>query len=96
MGYAVREDDAGKKIGGNTGNLLVDVPAPVPDAPPLIFLCHMDTVQLAVGVKPVIDGDNIHTNGKTALGGDDRAGNAEILEVLRLIKEKNLPILPCR
>lgn len=94
MGYTAREDDAGKKIGGDTGNLLVDVPGTVTDAPPLIFLCHMDTVRLAVGVQPIIDGDNIHTDGSTALGGDDRAGNAEILEVLRILKEKNLPHPP--
>lgn len=94
MGYEAREDGAAEKIGGNTGNLLVDIPGTVPDAPPLIFLCHMDTVDLAVGVQPQVTGDQITSDGSTALGGDDRSGNAEILEVLRLIKEKNLPHPP--
>jgi di/tripeptidase len=94
LGYQAREDDAGKKIGGNTGNLLVDVPGTVMDAPPLIFLCHMDTVPLAVGDKPHIKDGVIYSDGRHALGGDDRAGNAEMLEMLRLLKEKNIPHPP--
>jgi di/tripeptidase len=94
LGYEAREDEAGKKIGGNTGNLLVDIPGTVPDAPPLIFLCHMDTVGLAVGVKPQENGDTISSDGTTDLGGDDRAGNAEMLEMLRILKENNLPHPP--
>jgi di/tripeptidase len=94
MGYEAREDDAGTKIGGNTGNLLVDIPGTVPDAPPLVFMCHMDTVPLAVGCKPIVDGDTIRTDGSTALGGDDRAGNAETLELLRILKDNNLPHPP--
>lgn len=94
LGYEAREDQAGTKIGGNTGNLLVDIPGTLPDAPPLVFLCHMDTVPLAVGCKPVIDGDNIRTDGSTALGGDDRSGDAEILETLRILKDNNLPHPP--
>lgn len=95
MGYEVKEDEAGKKIGGNAGNLIVNVPGNVPDAPPLIFLAHMDTVPLAVGVKPQVHEDGLITsNGWTALGGDDRAGDAELLTVMKTLKEKDLPHPP--
>jgi len=95
MGYDVKEDEAGKKIGGNAGNLIVNLPGNVSDAPPLIFLAHMDTVPLAVGVKPQVHEDGkITSNGWTALGGDDRSGDAELLTVMKTLKEKNLPHPP--
>lgn len=95
MGYSAKEDDAGQTIGGNTGNLIVNVPGTVTDAPALIFTAHMDTVERAVGGHPVVKDDGvIYSDGKHALGGDDRAGCAEILEALRIVKENNLPHPP--
>lgn len=91
MGLTAEEDDAGRKIGGNTGNLIVKVPGNTEGAPTLLFGAHMDTVPLAVGVKPVIQDGVIRSDGKTALGGDNRAGVSEILEAVRSIKEHNLP-----
>ena len=91
MGLKAEEDDAGKKIRGNTGNLLVNIPGNVEGAPTLMFASHMDTVPFAVGCKPIVDGDVIHTDGSTALGGDCRAGCAELLEATKEILENNLP-----
>ena len=91
MDLVAFEDDAGSKIGGNTGNLLVNIPGNVEGAPSLLFAAHMDTVPLAVGVKPIIEDGYIKSDGTTALGGDNRAGVAEILEAVREIKEHNLP-----
>lgn len=91
MNLQAVEDDAGSKIGGNTGNLLVNIPGNVEGAPSLLFAAHMDTVPLAVGVKPQIKDGYITSDGTTALGGDNRAGVAEILEAVREIKEHNLP-----
>lgn len=85
------EDDAGEKIGGNTGNLIVNIPGNFCGAPPLIFAAHMDTVRLARGVRPVVVNGYVKTDGTTALGGDDRAGVTEILEAIKIIKENNLP-----
>lgn len=85
------EDRAGERIGGNTGNLLVNIPGNVDGVPSLLFAAHMDTVPLAVGVKPVMEDGYIKSDGTTALGGDNRAGVAEILEAVREIKEHNLP-----
>jgi di/tripeptidase len=91
MGLEATEDDAGSKIRGNTGNLLVNIPGNVEGAPSLLFAAHMDTVPLAVGVKPVVEDGYIKSDGTTALGGDNRAGVAEILEAVREVKESNLP-----
>lgn len=91
MGLEALEDDAGKKIRGNAGNLIVDVPGNVEGAPTLLFAAHMDTVPLAVGVKPQIKDGYVVSDGTTALGGDNRAGVAEILEAVRQIREENLP-----
>jgi len=91
MNLEAVEDDAGSKIRGNTGNLLVNIPGNVEGAPSLLFAAHMDTVPLAVGSKPVIEDGYIKSDGTTALGGDNRAGVAEILEAVREIKEHDLP-----
>lgn len=91
MGLKVEEDDAGRKIGGNSGNLIVRVPGNVPGGPRLLFAAHMDTVPRAVGVKPVLVDGEIRTDGRTALGGDNRAGCAEILEAVREVVEHDLP-----
>ena len=91
MGLQATEDDAGSKIGGNTGNLLVNIAGNMEGVPSLLFAAHMDTVPLAVGSKPVIEDGYINSDGTTALGGDNRAGVAEILEAVREIKEHNLP-----
>ena len=91
LGLSATEDDAGKKIGGNQGNLLVNIPGNVPGAPTLLFASHMDTVPLAVGCKPIREGDVIKTDGSTALGGDCRAGCSELLEATRELVENKLP-----
>lgn len=91
MGLEAFEDDAGKKIGGNAGNLIVNIKGNVEGAPTLLFAAHMDTVPLAVGVKPQVKDGYVTSDGSTALGGDNRAGVAEILEAVRQVRELDLP-----
>ena len=50
----------------------------------------MDTV-VPGGVKPVVEGDIIRTDGTTVLGGDDKSGCAVIIEVIRCLQEQNIP-----
>ena len=57
MGLQANEDDAGPKIEGNTGNLLVNIPGNVEGAPSLMFASHMDTVPLAVGFSSCVQRD---------------------------------------
>jgi tripeptide aminopeptidase len=91
IGANVEIDGAGEFAGGNVGNVICRLPANVPDAAPIFLAAHMDTVKPGIGVKPVVNGDIITTDGTTVLGGDDKSGCAIIVEVCRVITEQNLP-----
>lgn len=89
-GYEVQEDKAGEVSDGDTGNLIVHIPATGPGAP-IAFSAHMDCVQPCIGVEPVIDGDVIRSAGETVLGGDDKAGIAMAIEAVDHLKEESIP-----
>lgn len=94
LGYRATEDLAGKKHEGNCGNVIVSVPASDPKLPALLITAHMDTVEDGVApIRPLFDvtSERFHTSGETILGGDDKAGVAAMLEVLRQLKEGKLP-----
>lgn len=90
MGLSPQEDNAGKAVGGNAGNVIVKIPGTI-NAAPILFVAHMDTVEPGHGKVPVIDGDIIKSDGNTVLGGDDLAGVACILEAIEVIRENNIP-----
>lgn len=90
IGYDSEEDNAGEIINGNAGNVIVKIPGTTSTSP-LLFMAHMDTVEPGRGKVPVIDGDIIRSDGTTVLGGDDLAGVACILEVIAVLKEKEVP-----
>ena len=94
LGGSVFIDDAGEKVGGNVGNLIAKFPGNNAQAQPLLLSAHMDTVVPGEGIVPILDGDILKTNGKTVLGGDDKSGVAIICEVLRVIRDNNLPCGP--
>ncbi|HEV7891220.1 MAG TPA: M20/M25/M40 family metallo-hydrolase [Pyrinomonadaceae bacterium] len=94
LGAEVFIDDAGDKVGGNTGNVIARFPGTLTSAEPIMMSAHMDTVGPGRGVKPVIDGDIIRTDGSTVLGGDDKSGCAVILETVRCLQEQNVPHAP--
>jgi tripeptide aminopeptidase len=89
LGAEVLFDDAGTQVGGEVGNLIARLPGTA-DAPPLLLCAHMDTVSPGEGVKPVVDGDVIRTDGTTVLGGDDKSGVAIICECVRVCRERGL------
>ncbi len=84
-------DRAGEKVHGNTGNLIAHLDGTLSNVPPLLLCAHMDTVVPGEGVKPVVEGDIIRTDGTTVLGGDDKSGCAIICEVLHQLREKRIP-----
>src|SRR5262249_14195738 len=84
-------DDAGEKVAGNTGNLIALFPGTVPGASALLLAAHMDTVVPGEGVKPVVDGDIVRSDGTTVLGGDAKSGVAIICEILRVLRERDIP-----
>jgi len=86
-GATCKFDRAGERVKGNTGNLIGRIPGKVKNAPPILLCAHMDTVVPGEGVKPIVEGDIIRTDGTTVLGGDDKSGCAIICEVLHRLKE---------
>src|SRR3954462_2158324 len=94
MGAEVFIDDAGEKVDGNTGNVIARFPGTIASAEPIMMSAHMDTVVPGEGVKPVIEGDIIRTDGTTVLGGDDKSGCAVVIETIRCLQEQNIPHTP--
>lgn len=90
LGAEVWIDDAGEKIGGDTGNVIAQFPGNTSGVSPLLLSAHMDTVAPGEGIAPILDGDILRTDGRTVLGGDDKSGVAIICEVLRVIKENDI------
>ena len=89
-------DDANKRssAGGEVGNLIVKLSG-TKRGPRRLLMAHVDTVPLAVGAKPVLDGQIIKSaDPSTALGGDDRAGAAVLLNTLQTILKQKLPHPP--
>jgi tripeptide aminopeptidase len=94
MGAHVEIDDAGEKVGGNSGNVIARFPGTIPGAETIMMSAHMDTVVPGEGVKPVVEGDIIRSDGTTVLGGDDKSGCAVIIETIRCLQEQSIPYAP--
>ena len=94
MGAEVEIDGAGEAVGGNTGNVIARFPGTLPRAEPIMMSAHMDTVVPGKGVKPIVEGDIIRTDGTTILGGDDKSGVSVIIETVRCLQEQNIPHAP--
>ena len=88
LGISVKEDNAGIKTGGDTGNLIYSLSGKKPGK--ILFSAHMDTVVPGKNVKPLVDAEKIYSSGDTVLGADDKAGIAILLELTTCIKENNL------
>lgn len=91
LGFMVVEDQAGEKIGGNTGNVIASLAGNVAGAPSVMISAHLDCVEPCSGIEPVLEKGVIRSKGNTVLGGDDKAGVAAILEGLRVLKEDKIP-----
>ncbi len=85
-GCRVEIDDAGPKIGSDTGNLYAELPGTTDGS--LIMTAHLDCVQPCEGVDPRIVDGIIRSDGTTILGGDDKAGVASIIEAVRTLTEE--------
>ncbi len=71
------------EYGGDTGNLIVDLIGNA-QGERWMFSTHMDTVPGAVGTSPRLEGNEILSGvADRALGGDNRAGCALLLQVAR-------------
>jgi len=92
FGVEATDDGIGPTLNGNSGNLIARVPGN--DAPPILLNAHMDNVPPCEGVKPVIDGGIVRTDGQTVLGGDDKCGCIAILSAVREVVTSGIPHPP--
>ncbi|MCX6112791.1 MAG: M20/M25/M40 family metallo-hydrolase [Proteobacteria bacterium] len=91
MGKLLKKEGA-EIVNDTFGNLLARFEAKNSNSKePVLFCCHADTVKPGVGIQPVIENGVIKSKGDTILGADDKAGIAEIVEMLRSAK-KHPPI----
>lgn len=92
LGFDVVEDDSAERTGHGAGNLIASMTGTVSGATPIYFTCHMDTVVPGIGIKPELREDGyVYSDGTTILGADDKAGIAALFEMIRTVKEKDLP-----
>jgi len=94
-GSAIRFDKVNKriKLPTQTGNLIVNLKG-TRKGPRIAFSTHLDTVPLCAGAKPKRKGDRIVSDGKTALGGDNRTGCAVLVTLAETLIKHKLPHPP--
>jgi tripeptide aminopeptidase len=81
-------------LAGECGNLILKLPGSLA-GPRRMLSAHLDTVPLCVGSQPVLREGRIESaNPQTALGADDRAGVAALLNAALTIIERKLPHPP--
>jgi len=83
-------DNVGDIIDGNVGNLIVKIKGNT-NAPAFFLSSHMDTVSPGLGIQPKIENGIMRSDGTTILGSDDKSGVSIIVEVIRTLKENDLP-----
>jgi tripeptide aminopeptidase len=89
IGIGVEEDDAGRQVGSDAGNLFARVPGRGPDS---ILLCaHLDTVPLTAPVEPVLVDDGWENANEAILGADNKAAVAVMLELARRVQSAPEP-----
>ncbi len=92
LGFDVVEDDSARTKRTRCWKSNCFNERNVADADSIYFTCHMDTVVPGLGIKPELREDGyIYSDGTTILGADDKAGIAALFEMMRTVKEKNMP-----
>ncbi|MFH1673268.1 MAG: M20/M25/M40 family metallo-hydrolase [Pseudomonadota bacterium] len=90
MGAEVLEDNAGEKIGSDTGNIIAKFKGTEKAAPSLLLNAHIDTVKPGENIKVLFSDDTFRSDGTTILAADDKSAVAILLEALTILKEQNL------
>jgi tripeptide aminopeptidase len=91
LGLDVAEDDAGARIGSNTGNLYTRLEPTAESGTPLFFCAHLDTVPPGAAIEPVLEDGVIRNSAGTILGADNKAAVAVMLEATRELLAENRP-----
>jgi tripeptide aminopeptidase len=78
--------------GMESGNMLVKLRSNSPSPKKSLFFdAHLDTVEPGLGIKPVLDGDVVRSDGTTILGGDDKSGVAAMIVAIEEIIATGMP-----
>ena len=88
VGFEIYEDQAGSRIGGNSGNLICKIGT----GGDYVLLSHMDTARPTKNLEHKIEDDRISSKGGTILGADNRAGIASILFNLERAHNQRIPL----
>ena len=84
---SARLESRGLKVSHDTyNNVIAKLPG---EGPPIMLSAHLDTVEPGRGIKPIVDGGVVRSDGSTILGGDCKAGVAIVLEGLAAANESN-------
>lgn len=91
LGLEAKEDEAGRLLGGDTGNLYCLVRRES-NAPALALGAHLDTVAPQGNIEPLLDSDGIFRNAcPTILGADDKCALAALLHATELLIRSGQP-----
>lgn len=91
LGLDVQEDDAGKAIGGNAGNIIATLKGALPGAPRIFLSAHMDTVEPTDGLAFQEREGVFSSASDTILGADDKCGVAAALEAIASLIDSGEP-----
>ncbi|ERP30964.1 M20/M25/M40 family metallo-hydrolase [Chitinivibrio alkaliphilus] len=95
LGLSPEFDTVQEYTSGNCSNMHITIPGTV-EEPPLLISAHMDTVPTGGEVVPIVEEGYVRSAKDTILGADDRAGLAQIVEVVRVLREHSLSHPPLR
>jgi len=91
MGLEVHEDDAAKKTGGNSNNIIAWLRGNKPGAPKIFLSAHLDTVEPTAGLV-IEERDGVfYSVSDTILGADDKGGMAPAIEAVQCLMETGAP-----
>ena len=93
LGAEIVYDQADQATGGEVGNMIARF-AGSREGEPLMLSVHMDTVAPCDHVEPILNNGIISSAGATILGADDKAGLAEIIEALEVVREGKIKHVP--
>jgi tripeptide aminopeptidase len=92
LGLSVEEDDAGRAVGSNSGNLYCRLEPTNGGGMPIFLCAHLDTVPPTAAIEPVIDDEGVIRNAAgTILGADNKSAVAAMLEGARRVLSENRP-----
>ena len=89
LGFSYHEDDNSRSIAGETGNLICKVNNSKKNSVTYLLAAHVDTITVSCE-SPLVKDGKILSSDERILGADDRVGVTVLLEILKLIANKDI------